>query len=198
MLGKEVEIEFKNILNQVEYHRLFDHFEFSKQIANQQTNIYFDTPDKTLESMDTALRLRRTGTYNHLTLKQPLTDHKKLETTEKLSDIVSKRIATDNTVPETDEIGQILYNLEIHTKDLQNIGSFETKRYETAWRGHSIVLDHVKFDHFEDYELELETKNLDKGLADFEKFLIEFSIEKRPSEQKIRRMKRTEPIYLFE
>lgn len=197
-MSKDVEIEFKNILSEAEYQKIFDAFEFDKKEPNMQTNIYFDTPDNALAQIKTAVRLRRTSTYNHLTLKQPLSDQKTLETTESLSDAVSDQIEDTGCMPNTDEIGKTLYNLGVLTKKLGTIGKFETIRYEAEWHGHTIALDHVKFAHFSDYELEMETDDFEQGASDFKAFLQEFEIVERPSLQKVLRMTRLEPLYSLE
>lgn len=196
-MKKNLEIEFKNILSESEYQKLYALFNFTSKEANNQVNIYFDTLNHALETKKTALRLRKTEKYNHLTIKQPLMENQTLETTLKLTAEISDQIEKEGKMPETAEINAMLNQLGIRAADLIVIGKFKTTRHESNWRNSLIVLDNVEFEHFNDYELEMETADFNQGKIDFENFLAHFNIKQRPSAQKVIRMRKNEPLYKF-
>lgn len=187
-MAKNIEIEFKNILSREEYQRLFDALSFENQSPLKQRNIYFDTADGKLKNQMIGLRTRITDHYVHVTMKQPVANHQKLETTDKLTLDEGADIVASGKIDKAPEIEQVLQSLGVNLADLVVTGQFQTTRYETIIEGNTIVLDHCNFAHFEDYELEVESTEVENGRQFFADFLQKFQINQRPAKQKIVRM----------
>lgn len=195
-MSQALEIEFKNMLSPDEYQTLYQALRCRDLTPIKQENIYFDTKDGKLENKKIGLRVRITDNYVHLTMKQPHRDSK-LETTEKLTTDQGRIIKETGHIPVAGKLKDILNKQDIALNDLIIIGHFKTTRYEQKWQKNLIVLDHVQFKHFEDYELEMEVPEVEQGAIDFQQLLDYYKIPKRPSKQKIVRMKRHQPLYTF-
>ena len=68
-MTQEIEIEFKNIVTEEEFHALCK--SFSIEVFTKQVNHYFETPNFSLKEAGSALRIRHKGETYTLTLKQP-------------------------------------------------------------------------------------------------------------------------------
>ncbi|WP_416145040.1 CYTH domain-containing protein [Planococcus koreensis] len=68
-MSKELEIEFKNMLQKEEYEKLAAHYGFSESDVKTQENFYFDTPDFQLKNLKSALRIRKNRTALNARLK---------------------------------------------------------------------------------------------------------------------------------
>lgn len=187
-MTENVEIEYKNIISSVEYFQLFEALHFESSQTLKQENIYFDTVDGKLKQHHIGLRVRITDHYVHLTMKRPIVDHQKLETTEKLSQDEGQEIKLTGQITRAGAVGEFLKSIDIELADLIIIGQFQTIRHQIKKDGHTLVLDHCYFSHFEDYELEIETDNPDEGFQFFSDILQKFQIPRRPVKQKIVRM----------
>ena len=184
-MAKNLEIEYKNILSQAEYQELFNHYNFAETAPLTQENIYFDTADGELRKRHIGLRVRITDAYVHLTMKQPVKDHQKLETTEKLSLIDGESIKESGKLSHGGEVADFLATIDMALDDLVIIGRFKTIRHQQVIEGQDMVLDHCFFQDYEDYELEVETSNPETGLL-FIKIYCKISIPQRPIKQKMR------------
>lgn len=187
-MAKNLEIEYKNILSQIEYEKLFNHYNFSKTVPLTQENIYFDTADGELRKRHIGLRVRITDSYVHLTMKQPVKNHQKLETTEKLTFIDGESIRETGKLSHGGEVADFLSTINVALDDLEVIGKFKTIRHQQEIDGQDMVLDRCFFDHFEDYELEVETTDPEVGMQFYQNLLQNFQIPQRPVKQKIVRM----------
>lgn len=81
---EQVEIEYKTMLTEKEYHQLLAYYKLSEKAFKTQTNYYFDTQDFKLREKHFGLRIRTTPTNAELTLKTPI-EHGLLETTDPLT-----------------------------------------------------------------------------------------------------------------
>ena len=187
-MAEHLEIEYKNILNQAEYQELFNYYNFAETAPLTQENIYFDTKDHELRKRHIGLRVRITDTYVHLTMKQPVKDHQKLETTEKLTLIDGEYIKESGRISHGGEVADFLETIDIALDDLVIIGQFKTVRHQQVVEGQDMVLDHCFFQDYEDFELEVETNNPETGLVFYQNLLQKFQIPQRPIKQKIVRM----------
>lgn len=187
-MTKNIEIEYKNLLSEATYNRLFQAFAFDQTPALTQKNIYFDTEDGKLRNQQIGLRVRITDTYVHLTMKQPVANHQKLETTDKLTSADAEVIATTGKLTNGPEIAKILAEFDIALSDLVVIGQFKTVRHQQIIQGHTMVLDHCYFSQFEDFELEVESHDAASGQAFFQEILQKYNIPQQIVKQKIRRM----------
>ena len=187
-MAKNLEIEYKNILSQAEYEKLFQHYSFEETVPLTQENFYFDTANGELSKRHIGLRVRITDNYVHLTMKQPVKDHQKLETTEKLTKSDGESIKANGKLSHGGEVENFLASIDILLEDLIIIGQFKTIRHQQVVEGQDMVLDHCFFTNFEDYELEVETNNPKIGLTFYQNLLQKFQIPQRPIKQKIVRM----------
>lgn len=181
---KEIEIEFKNLLNQEEFERLLKYFPFSDQPVIQ-TNYYFDTKSRTLAKHRHALRIRQKNQHFRLTLKQPQGDHI-LETHDILTQSEAESWIKGHIIPKPNITAQ-LEKLHIQPTDLFCYGKLVTKRYSYEIEDITLVLDCSKYNGKMDYELEVEAQDHHQGLAFFNQLLREHQIKKRLTPNKIER-----------
>jgi len=191
---QEFEIEFKNMLTEIEYKSIlqkeFTDYPHSKHMTTQ-TNHYFDTMNKILKEHDSALRIRTTDAYNELTLKVPYQDFL-METnisltTEQITDILNtKHIVLSSYLSKDDELS--LPEGVTDNTIFDHFNSFQTKRLEKQMGEHLIVLDQTFFQNGTvDYELEVESTDAALGEDFFESFLSNHSIPRRQALPKIAR-----------
>lgn len=179
-----VEIEFKNMLTQREYEQLMNHFQMTGK-AKPQTNIYFDTAGNHLKNSSMSLRVRQTVDGWELTLKQPHPEGK-LETNQDLLESEAKALEDLKGFVEG-PVKKILDAEHIPVADLSVIGYLVTDRAEFPYKNGTLFLDHSKYNGKEDYELEFEADNYDRGLQTFQQVLRDFKIPTRHGVSKIRR-----------
>jgi len=192
VLEQNVEIEYKNLLNEEEYRSILE-AEFSdvEQPFIHQINYYFDTENSDLKQQQSALRIRVTDSYHELTLKVPhqgflmeynhdLRDNDISEIINEKQLMLSSILSSDNNFP----------NLENITKDtiFYLFNSFRTERLEKQVDDHLIVLDRTFYqDGSMDYELEIESLDVAEGKKFFDLFLERYEIQRRPANPKIQR-----------
>ena len=68
-MSTNLEIEFKNMLNEDEYKKLLAEFSIDEEKIWTQKNVYFDTPTSQLKNLGAALRIRVKNNTYELTLK---------------------------------------------------------------------------------------------------------------------------------
>lgn len=191
-MKQELEIEFKNLLNKVEYDKISQsEFSDKKQQKITQTNHYFDTKNQDLKKIKSALRIRKTNTFKELTLKSPSQGFL-LETNVSLSNNEYSEIL------ETEQIKLSSYVSDLNIIDISEdsifylFNSFKTVRYEKQVGDHLIVLDQTTFQNEEvDYELEVESTDAETGKDFFKNFLDKNEIPLRPASPKIARAQQT-------
>lgn len=191
-MKQELEIEYKNLLNPDEYHKILNG-EFPNKSTNHkivQTNHYFDTQDKLLKKNQAAVRIRRLATENELTFKVPaqgflmesnliLTDEQAdfiLDTKQfSLAEITSKEI--DLNIPTL-----------TNQSTFEHFNQFTTIRFEKQVDQHLIVLDQTTFQNgVIDFELEVETNDPTQGKVFFNTLLEKYGIPSRSTLPKIAR-----------
>src|SRR5699024_12507200 len=131
------------------------------------------------------LRIRNKDYYYTLTLKQPQTrsvleTHDLLTYQEYVSWIKGHPIAKPYN-------GELLNNINIQHEDLVYYGFLKTKRYAFHQDELEFVLDESSYINQHDFELELEAKSDDTGLAAFEKLIQQHDIIKQAPITKIAR-----------
>ncbi|WP_075617321.1 CYTH domain-containing protein [Paenisporosarcina indica] len=177
------EIEFKNLLEKDEFHRLCSGFDISPKDFHTQTNTYFDTIDFKLRNASMGFRLRVLENRNELTLKSP-------------GDNVHTMIEITRCI-DTQERDQILDlgTIKTHSYDefkqlpdaLEAFGSLRTKRAEVTYQGGSLVLDCSDYLGHTDYEVEYEVTDAEKGQQIFLSLLGAYQIPIRNTPKKIAR-----------
>lgn len=199
-MSQAIETEFKNILSDKEFHQLME--KFSKELHYRHLeNYYFDTSDKQLQQHLMGLRLRVSDSYAHVTLKQAIKDQpdQLLETTDKIDFKQAKTAIETKTLSEVPGVEKVLNEMGLSLADLHLFAYFQTDRYEVKREKETLVFDHVTFEHFDDYELEMETiTSPEEGKKAFKQFLKENHLVLRPSEKKMVRMMRQNSLYNLE
>jgi len=183
-MGQEIEIEFKTLIDEHTFYKLLETLPFpNKPVV--QINHYFDTKHMSLKKHKSALRIREKDNSYTLTLKQPQTrsvleTHDLLTYQEYVSWIKGHPIAKPYN-------GELLNNMNIQHEDLVYYGFLKTKRYAFHQDELEFVLDESSYLNQHDFELELEAKSYDTGLAAFEKLLQQHDIIKQAPITKIAR-----------
>ncbi|WHY68377.1 CYTH domain-containing protein [Neobacillus sp. SuZ13] len=184
-MTQNIEIEFKNILTKNEYEHLLKFFKVDTNQIFKQENHYFDTPNFSLKSKETALRIRKKGLNFEMTLKQPA-DVGLLETNQTISEAEAQLAFRFGKLP-IGIIQRLIEESEIPFSTLEYFGSLITERVEFEYQKGLLVLDHSIYLDTEDYELEYEVKNYQNGEKIFIELLEQFKIPARLTENKIRR-----------
>ena len=173
---KELEIEFKNLLSGREYGQLEEKY-FSGQKPVVQTNFYIDTPDLDMRKNRILLRIRDAEGVQMMTLKEP-TEKGVME----YHGEVSGELDFDRDI-RPDELPEIirgeLARYDIDTSQLRIYGALSNERSQVTNREGVLVLDRNTFLDEEDFELEYEVDNYDKGETRFLHLLEEAGIERR-------------------
>lgn len=177
---QEYEIEFKNIVSKKEFDTLVHAFCLSDDDFIIQCNLYFDTHSFTLKEKQSALRIRNKQNKYQLTLKEPyqkglLETHQPL-TKEQVQILVQNGQLPDGKVKE--KIGDLHFIF---------LGELNTKRAEISYKNGLLVFDHSTYLQCEDYEIEYEVSNFQKGKMIFLELLQKFQIPKRETKNKIQR-----------
>ncbi len=177
------EIEFKNLLEEEEFHSLCSTFGISQQDFHVQTNTYFDTSNNQLRDSRMGFRLRVVGDRNELTLKAPTDNvHTMMETTHLISATERDNILSNQSIrPQEYCEFQQLPNL------LQAFGSLRTERAEISFQGGLLVLDRSYYLGITDYEVEYEVNDVTSGQQSFNELLKKHHIPKCQTPKKIAR-----------
>lgn len=181
----EQEIEFKQLLTLSQYED-FKASYFTNAEPKTQVNYYIDTPDFQIQSQKMALRIRvKDGKPNEMTLKVPLSvglNEYNFETS--IEPAEGLRI-DENHIPS--DILNVLQKNHISVKSLKVLGALKTVRYEKVLEDGLLVLDHSLYLGKEDFELEFEVKDYDKGKQAFETLLNQFQLIHTEPKNKVRR-----------
>ncbi|RFB18218.1 CYTH domain-containing protein [Bacillus sp. HNG] len=184
-MSQELEIEFKNLLEENEYHRLLSAFSIDDEKKVIQENFYFDTAQFSLKNQGAALRIReKNGTYT-LTLKQPVR-RGLLETHQVLTVEEAKQMLDGGPII-NGEVSTILKTLSINPMDVTFFGSLKTKRAEVEYKKGLLVLDKSYYLNHCDFEVEYEVTDEVIGKEIFNELLLQHNIPIRKTDNKIRR-----------
>ncbi|WP_099364328.1 CYTH domain-containing protein [Fredinandcohnia onubensis] len=184
-MSQELEIEFKNILEEDEYRRLLSAFSISEDKKVIQENFYFDTPKFSLKDVGAALRIREKNGIYTLTLKQPV-KRGLLETHQVLSKEEAEQMLNGGNIIEG-EVISILKGLSIETSDVRFFGSLKTKRAEVEYKNGLLVLDKSYYLNQIDFEVEYEVTDEVSGKVVFKELLQQYKIPIRKTDNKILR-----------
>ncbi|MGB8002537.1 MAG: CYTH domain-containing protein, partial [Anaerobacillus sp.] len=168
MMSQEVEIEFKNMLTGEEYETLLAAYKINEKEIKTQTNDYFDTKEFHIREKGAALRVRSKNGNLVLTLKEPATEGL-LETHQTISNETFRSIQSSGVLP-AGEVREQLKRLGVQSL-LVHLGNLTTHRAELQLTTGLLVLDHSEYLDQEDYEMEFEVSDFEKGKRDFESVL---------------------------
>ncbi len=175
------------MLTKEEFNKLCNSFNLTKEKFHEQTNHYFDTPDFALKNAGCGLRIREVQNRFECTLKEPAEGIGLTETTDLLQKETVQSILARNSLLHAEEVEIRLQALNVHTENLQILGTLLTKRAEIEYKGGLLVFDHSIYADIDDYELEYEVQDEANGKRIFEQFLAQFSIPSRPADKKVAR-----------
>lgn len=181
----EQEIEFKQLLTLSHYEDIKASY-FTNAEPITQVNYYIDTPDFQIQSQKMALRIRvKNGKPNEMTLKVPMSvglNEYNFETTIEPAEGLH---IDENHIPS--DILNVLQENHISVKSLKVLGALKTVRYEKVLEDGLLVLDHSLYLGKEDFELEFEVEDYDKGKQTFETLLNQFQLIHTEPKNKVRR-----------
>lgn len=183
-MTQEIEIEYKNLLTEKEFHKLLRYLPFPES-GEIQTNFYFETADFSLRENKCALRIRKKNGVYRLTLKEPHPNGL-LETHDSLTKEEAQKWISGQIVPKPHTTEQ-LKKKGISPEDLKCYGNLTTDRREANYKNVLIVLDYSTYNNKNDYEFELEADSEELGKAMFDSILRELDIKKRETPNKIQR-----------
>lgn len=184
-MTKELEIEFKNMLDKKEYEKLAAHYKLSPSDVKTQTNYYFDTNTFQLKSLTSALRIRKKHDGYECTLKTPAA-HGNFETTDALTTEQAEAIITGRSF-HAPEVRAALKELSVSPENLVMIGELTTHRMELETNEGLLVLDHSEYAGIEDFEIEFEVPEAKAGEKHFYMLLKKHGIPIRHADKKIAR-----------
>jgi uncharacterized protein YjbK len=185
LMSETIEIEFKNLLTKSEYENLLKIFKVEEKDIVSQINHYFDTPNFSLKGLGSALRIREKHNGVEMTLKQPAAVGL-LETTQPLSTNDFQTMVKDQVIPKG-IIKERLEQLKIASNNIEYFGSLTTRRVEFPYKEGLLVLDHSFYLNTEDYEIEYEVENYQRGQIVFLELLMQYDIPLRKTQNKIAR-----------
>ncbi len=184
-MSQEIEIEFKNGVNEIEFHRLMDAFHVQPEDFVLQHNHYLDTPQFELKESGCALRIREKNERFELTLKEPA-DEGLLETNETLTRSQADALLKKSIFPEGN-VKNAVQSLITDFKALKHFGTLSTKRAEVPFKGGTLVFDHSFYLNKQDYEIEYEVTDRKKGEEIFYNLLNTYQIPAKPTDNKVKR-----------
>ncbi|MBS4193657.1 CYTH domain-containing protein [Lederbergia citri] len=185
-MSRNIEIEFKNIVTEAEFQLLLKAFHISKEMFFSQTNHYFDTKDFALKKLNAALRIRSLPEKYEITLKKPLEDGL-LEINDYITEAEAKAFINDALLP-NGEVKDEIQKMNIPIDKFILFGTLRTDRSEVEYEKGLLVFDHSFYLGKEDFEIEYETQNREKGEKIFYHLLKKFNIEIRNADNKISRL----------
>ncbi|MHC3418060.1 CYTH domain-containing protein [Aerococcus urinae] len=137
-MHKDIETEYKNILSPEEYQKLLSLFDLHLNEAKHQHNMYFDTESLRLKANHSALRIRLSDTYAHLTYKQSLTSAKSLEVTDKVSRESAQAMMETGQFQPGAHLSDLFHEIGLYASELRPIGQFKTTRLEKIGKSKSL------------------------------------------------------------
>ena len=185
-MSKEVEIEFKNMVDKEQFQQLLQFFHIDDDQFFTQSNEYFDTDDYLLKKKHSALRIRDKNGQFELTLKTPapigLYEYNQMISASEVAQIKTKQLFPDGIVKTE------LENIQLPLTQLQSFGKIVTKRAEVNYKDWLLVFDHSYYLDHEDYEIEYEVDDYDGGKLIFRQLLEQLHIPVMKADNKIARL----------
>lgn len=178
-MTKNIEIEFKTVLDQIEYQKLLEAFKLEHNVF-KQVNYYFDTKNLDLNSHSIVLRIRQKGEIFKLTLK------KQHENEAFEYHVLLRNDQAQNILSEGFHVNQYFEVLEQdYFVTFQT--SLENFRASTQYDMGTIFIDKNVYCGRVDYELEYEVHQYKEGLDSFNTFLAKHNLTYKPAPRKSER-----------
>lgn len=187
-MGRNIEIEFKNMVTKKDFELLLSVFHITENDFSNQINHYFDTDTFMLKQNDSALRIRKKEQLCELTLKKT-EQVGLLEINQKISADEAIDILHNLIFPEG-EIKEELLAMNIDPHRLICFGTLETRRAEKKFEPGYLMFDHSLYLGREDFEVEYETPEdkINEGKKIFYQLLNELNIPAKKADSKIKRL----------
>ncbi len=177
MMRTNTEIEYKTLVSEDQFNRLLSHFEVTSTV--EQTNTYFDTPDRKLKAKKIACRIRVSDMIIEATVKEQ-TDEGILEFNHTLN-------AFDPEIFRTAEFKVLFERLDMR-EPLVEVGKATTLRRIVDEKNGELCFDRTIFQNGVDFELEYEVKgDAEEGYCRFMEILAMENIPYMPSRSKMMR-----------
>lgn len=181
---ENIEIEFKNLLTEQEYARIYDYYKLSDCPDILNVNYYYDTKNYELKNNNCAFRIRISNLLKEMTLK---IKHDK-------GNLEINFSVSSEKIPETIAFEDLPVDIQEKFKslkikdELKLINKIETIRKELKLMNGLLVLDKTTYiNNIEDYELEFEVSDYVKGKQEFFSILNNLSVGRKKALPKIAR-----------
>lgn len=184
-MSRSIEIEFKNIVTATEFQLLMQNFNLGKDDFFTQQNHYFDTDEFSLKALGSALRVRELPGEYELTLKKPA-NIGLLEINQTINEQTAFKLLNETVFPDGDVLDE-LQSMNINIDNLEYFGSLTTDRVEIEYKNGLLVFDHSFYLGVEDFEIEYETSDWEKGEKIFQQLMKQFNIQLTFADNKIGR-----------
>ena len=175
-MNQNKEIEFKTLINKEQYYALLEEFNLSNNVYTQ-INHYFDTKNTDLIQEQTVLRIRQKGNNFKLTKKT-----RALVGADETHIFLSKEKALEMLENGFDA------NVIGLPYQVSKVAELTTYRVSSHYKNGRIFFDRNVYYGKEDYEIEYEVSDYEKGKKDIEELLK--SLDIYVEENKISKVKR--------
>lgn len=187
-----IERELKTIINKADYDSLFAYFNLEHQPKIIQSNYYYGTADELFKQNNASLRLRvfEDG-QSEWTIKQRVNDLESIELTQfNQNSAIEVPQSLSKSDIQTHDIQNFIDSRDIPWNGIERTMSLTTHRYNIEVEYGLYALDFTQYNQAVDYELELESDNIDEALEQFSTLLSHFNITYKQSETKLARAHR--------
>lgn len=187
-----IERELKTLLSKAEYDKLYTYFNLKNQPKIIQSNYYYDTADEIFKQNNSALRLRVFDNgSSEWTIKERVSELESIELTqfnrEKVIDVPQ---ALNEDIIYSADIQEFIASRNIVWTDIKRTMSLITERYNIDVPYGLYALDYTQYPQAEDYELELESQDIEVALEQFNSLLASVDISYKQAETKLSRAHR--------
>ena len=180
-MQKELEIEFKTLISKKDYQRLIECFNI-KNNQFKQINYYFDTPNYDLQKLNKTIRVRQKSDSYILTLKEKIQSGIVNETHIDIDESFLDLIIKDGFSTQQ-YFSYLNYNVIFVTSLINYRITFKHPFYSGT-----IFIDQCNYLGYTDYELEYEVSDIFVGEKEWEKILLDLSIQKKKTLSKSQRV----------
>lgn len=187
-----IERELKTLINKAEYDKLYTYFNLQNQPKIIQSNYYYDTADEIFKQNNAALRLRVFDDgQSEWTIKERVSELESIELTQFNQDKVTDAPdALNEDIIYSADIQEFIASRNIVWADIKRTMSLTTERYNIEVPYGLYALDYTQYSQAEDYELELESQDIEVALEHFNSLLASVDISYKQAETKLSRAHR--------
>lgn len=187
-----MERELKVLVTEEIFYKILNVFDGQLASPFVQDNTYYDTDDRRLHQLDASLRLRNFESSSEWTIKQQKNELESLEINQINSGPI-KPVPLQLSVEHIQklEILGFLSDHDIHPEELHATTHLRTKRWTADVDDGQYAFDKSFYQGVTDYEIELETDNLEEALAQFQTLLDRFAVEYETAPTKLARAMKT-------